>query len=357
MDNNKLIWGIGLFFSIFIIFLFIYTLSPFFNILCWAAILSFYLYPVYKFLNKKIKDKKLISAILTIFGFICFIIFPLTFVTFTFYYQVSAILTYLAPLLKKDFSSILQEFQNYPFLYNIFNKIYLFFEPVWGKIETKITDALSELIRYGINLITNLFRRSAIFSFQLVFTILALFYFLIDGERFICIIKNLFPGEEREKTYILQKISDILRGILYGSILTSIVQGALALIIYAALEVPQYIIWTILTVITSFIPVLGTFLIWGPIVVFLLIKGSYIKALILFLYSALIVSQVDNVLKPILIGEKAQLHNLLVFFSVLGGLTQFGILGLFLGPVILGLFLCVIEIYKIKVLKQNLPNA
>lgn len=357
MNYGKLLWGIVLFFSLSIIFLFIYTLSPLFNIICWAAILSFYLYPVYKFFNKKLKNRKIISAIITIFGFICFIIFPFIFITFIFYHQVSVILTYLTPFLHKDFSFLLQELQKRPFLYDIYKEIYFFFEPIWNKIETKVADALSELIRYGINLLTNLFKKSVLFGFQLVLTILALFYFLIDGEKFICIAKNLFPAEENEKNYILQKISDILQGILYGSILTSIVQGALALIIYVILEVPQYIIWTILTVIASFIPVLGTFLVWGPIVLFLLIKGSYLKALVLFLYSALIVSQVDSLIKPILIGEKARLHNLLVFFSVLGGLTQFGILGLFLGPVILGLCLCILEIYKIKVLKQGPLDA
>lgn len=357
MVNNKIIYGILLFSSIFIIFLFIYILIPFLEIICWAGILGFYLYPVNNFLNKKLKNKKIISSTITIGGFICFIIFPLIFISFIFYYQIANLLNFLSLLFKKDPSSILQDLQSYPILYNFSIKLLAFFEPFQSKLFPKMTDIFSEILRYGLNLVTNLLKKSTFLAYQIALIILTTFYFLIDGEKILCTIKKLFPGEESEKSYILQKISEILKGVLYGTVLTGLVQGALALIIYAALEIPQYLIWTFLTIIASFIPFLGTFLIWGPIVLFLLITESYIKALILFLYSALIVSQVDNILKPFLIGEKAKLHNLLIFFAVLGGLVKFGILGLFLGPIILGLFLCVIEFYKIKILKQDSLDA
>jgi len=94
---------------------------------------------------------------------------------------------------------------------------------------------------------------------------------------------------------------------------------------YFILGIPQYLLWAFLTTIASFLPIFGTGLIWLPLTIYLLLVGSYIKALILLLYSVLIIAQVDNFLKPLLIGGRTGIHNLLVFFSVLGGLAKFGL--------------------------------
>ncbi len=347
-SNYNFSFWIILSISLIVFFLFLYLLSPFFYVFCWSAILAFFIYPVYKFVNRKLKNKRRSSAILVLSGFICFVLIPLGLISVHFYHQITSFYNTLQPLFNKNPDEIFESLKNYPVVSFFVSKFSVYIKPYLPQIQERLSHFISGLVQLGFGYLGNLIKKAFSIGFQLAFTLITLYYFLIDGEKIVKIFKDLIPLKEAEKEKIFKKISLILESVLFGNILTGIIQGLLALIIYFILGIPQYLIWAFLTIIASFIPIFGTGLIWIPLIIYLLIKGSYIKALILLIYSALIISQIDNILKPILIGGKARIHNLLVFFTILGGLAKFGPLGLFLGPVILGLFLCVIEIYKLK---------
>ncbi len=336
-----------LFFAIFVFFLFLYTLSPFFDVLAWASILSFFIYPVYKKINAKVKKRR-ISAILVLLGFVCFILLPLGLISLQFYQQFLSLVETLKPLFNKDISEIFEVLKHHKATSFVFSKFYSQISPFLPLIQEKFSSLISSLFQFSFSFFGDFLRKTASIGFKLAFTLITLYYFLIDGEKIFSTVKELIPATEKEKERIFERISSILKGVLYGNILTGILQGLLALIIYLILGIPQNLIWAFLTVVASFIPVLGTSLIWGPLVVYLLIGGYYIKALVLFIYSLLLISQIDNIIKPILIGGRTKIHSLLIFFAVLGGLAKFGLLGLFLGPVILGLFLSIVEIYRIN---------
>lgn len=333
-----------------ILILFLYLLIPLFNIFCWAAILAFFIHPVYKFVYLKLKKQRRFSAVLVIIGLLIFVITPFSLIILNFYHQSISFLESLEPLTQEDLMKFIENLKNYPHLYGIVTKIVNQLQVYLPNLQEKLAQFITSLFQGGFGFFKNFIKFLFSFGFQLAFTLITLYYLLIDGEKLVREVFNLIPGEEEEKEKILHRVSLILKGVLYGNILTALIQGFLAIFIYLILGIPQYLLWAFLTVIASFIPVFGTGLIWGPLIIYLLIIGSYTKAFLLFLFSVLIIAQVDNLLKPVLIGEKTRIHNLLIFFSVLGGLAKFGPLGLFLGPVILGLFLSLIEIYKMKVL-------
>lgn len=341
---------VWLIFGIIIGGIFVYLISPLFYIFCWAFILAFFIYPVYKFVNSKFKNHKRLSAIFVITIFSLVVIIPLSIVILNLYSQILTFLKILEQFTQKDLTELIGNLKQYPRIYALVCKITEHLQPYLPQIQEKFSQLVSDLIQSGFKVFKNFVKFVFSFGFQLAFTLITLYYFLIDGEKFLEEIFFLIPGEKEEKEKIFQKVSLILKGVLYGNILTGILQGFLAFFIYFILGIPQCLFWAFTTVIASFIPIFGTSLIWGPLVIYLLIIGSYTKSLILLIYSVLVISQVDNLLKPIFIGEKTKIHNLLIFFSVLGGLAKFGAIGLFLGPVILGLVLSLIEIYKIKVL-------
>ena len=338
--------------AVLILIGFIYLLSPFFYVICWAGILAFFIYPIYEFVRKKLKNRRRLAAFIVLGCFLLFLIGPFLSIVLNFYSQAIAFLQKLQPITKKDFTNLLIKLNTHPKISIFVSKFIKQLQPYLPQIQAKFAQFLSNLIQAGISSLKNIVKLLASFGFQLAFTLITLYYFLIDGEKFVKEIIGLIPGKEEEKQKVLTKAALILKGVLYGNILTALVQGFLALIIYFILGVPQYLLWAFLTILASFIPVFGTSLIWFPVVIYLTIKGSYIKAIIMFLYALLLISQIDNFLKPLLIGERTKIHNLLIFFSVLGGLIKFGTLGLFLGPLILGLFLSIVEIYKIKCLSQ-----
>ena len=349
IDRETFYHKVGLFISLLLAFLiiagFVYLLSPLFSIICWAGIIAFFIYPCYQKIYQKLKRKNL-SSFIVLFFLILFVIGPFSAILFNLYQQILSILDWVKPVANQSLYDFVEQLKKYPKIYAFFTKLLYYLQPYLPQIQEKIAQAISSILQAGVFSITNLAKFLFSFGFQLAFTILTLHYFLIDGEKVIQEIVSLIPGKSQEKQKILQRIGLTLKGVLYGNILTAFIQGLLALFIYFVLGIPHNLFWAFLTMLASFIPAFGTFLIWGPLVVYLFLVGSYVKAVILLVFCGVIISNLDNFLKPFLIGGKTKIHNLLIFFSVLGGIVKFGVLGIFLGPLILALFLSIIDIYK-----------
>lgn len=335
--------------SLLVFLLFLYLIFPFLMVIFWAGILAFYLYPLNLRIYSLLKAKKTLSTLFTLFIFTLFIVLPFTFLGILFYYQ-------LQSLIDNINEATLQNIFNYLTLFKerlSHSRFYPYLDPYIAKIQQELPQQIPKFLEHMIRYFSGAVFSTFSLALKLAFTLFTLYYFLADGEKIVNILKELIPGDQREKEKILKRISLILKGVLYGNILTAMIQGFIALIIYYLLGIPQYIFFALLTMIASFIPFLGTGLVWLPLSLYLTLTEGLFKGFLLFILSALTVSQVDNLIKPYLIGEKAKLHNLLVFFAVLGGIAQFGLTGLFLGPVILGFFLSILEIYKTRLLYSN----
>jgi predicted PurR-regulated permease PerM len=124
------------------------------------------------------------------------------------------------------------------------------------------------------------------------------------------------------------------------------VQGTLGGLAFAALGLPSPVVWGVVMFFLSMVPMVGSSVIWVPAAIYLAITGHYGKAVALALWGALVIGVVDNILRPKLVGERARLHELLIFFSVLGGLQIWGPLGLVLGPVMIAITIALFEIFK-----------
>jgi len=124
------------------------------------------------------------------------------------------------------------------------------------------------------------------------------------------------------------------------------IQGTLGGLAFAALGLPSALVWGAVMIFLSLIPIAGAFVIWIPAAIYLAATGSYIKALLLTVWGGVVISLVDNFLRPRLVGKRAKLHELFIFFAVLGGLHVFGLVGLVLGPVVLAIALSLFETFR-----------
>jgi predicted PurR-regulated permease PerM len=172
-------------------------------------------------------------------------------------------------------------------------------------------------------------------AFKFSITVLALFFFYLDGERLsqtaIRLARMAFPRSPQ----VVQHVGQVVRAVVFGLVGTALVQGLMAGIGFALFQVPSPVALGALTVVASFIPG-GPMLIWAAAALGLLLAGSTTGAIGMAIYGVLLISSIDNVLRPLLIsGGEVPIHFLIVFFGVLGGLAAFGMLGLFLGPVLL----------------------
>jgi len=181
----------------------------------------------------------------------------------------------------------------------------------------------------------------------------ALYYFLKDGPALRAAAMRWSPLPAQHTEDILTKLHVMASSVIRGSILVSVLYGVLVGIGFFIFGLPSAILWGAVTVFASFIPVFGVYLIVVPGIVSLAIGGHGVAALGLIAWVLVMSVCMENYLRPRLIGRKAKIHPLLMLFSVLGGLSFFGPIGLLLGPLALSLLLTLLEIYPLFAL-QNL---
>ena len=173
----------------------------------------------------------------------------------------------------------------------------------------------------------------------------AMFFFLTDGGRYLKSILHYLPLREAEQQQMLQRFVSVTRATLKGSLLIGILQGTLSGVAFALLGIPGAVLWGLLMVVLSVLPVIGGALVWVPAAIVLALQGAWIKALVLAGFCSLFIGSIDNILRPRLVGHDTQMSDLLVLFSTLGGITAFGAIGFIVGPIIAALFVTIWEIF------------
>lgn len=184
-------------------------------------------------------------------------------------------------------------------------------------------------------------------------TIFIIYYLLKDGEVFMRNLREIVPIAKNQFEDLRTAFDSMIQGIVYGQLIISLIQGALAAIGFWIAGIDSVIFLGLLTAVFSLIPMVGTAVVWVPASAFLFINGlmndsnvMIAKAIFLFIYGIVIVSTVDNLLRPKLISEQTKVHPVLILLGVLGGLELFGIFGFILGPVVLTASILLIEILK-----------
>lgn len=185
--------------------------------------------------------------------------------------------------------------------------------------------------------------------FQLIgfcLTFYLLFFFLRDCQPLLRSIRALSPLSTPEMDALGDRISDTIHATVYGALAVSSVQGMLGGLMFWWLGLSAPLLWGVVMGLLAVVPMLGAFLVWIPAALFLAVEGSWGKALILTLWGMLVVGTIDNLLRPMLVGNRLKLHTLLAFISVVGGLLLFGPAGLILGPVTLTVTTALLDVWR-----------
>lgn len=192
-----------------------------------------------------------------------------------------------------------------------------------------------------------------------VLTLFLLFFFLRDGEGMVEALTDLIPIDDAERRRIVRSLGSMLESIFKGSLLCAVVQGTSGALAWVAAGLPSAILAGVAMSILSLLPVGGTAIVWGPALVVLFVKGRTGTAIAFLLWNVLVTSTLaDNVLKPMLIGQKgSELSTLLVFLGVFGGLTAFGLLGVFVGPMSLAVGVMLVKILREIARESREPGA
>lgn len=181
---------------------------------------------------------------------------------------------------------------------------------------------------------------------QMLLVVFTMFYLFRDGDAIRRAAFDMLPLERSQTRDVVARTKEVVGATVYGVIVIALIQGSLGAFIFWALGLPSALLWGVVMFFLSMIPMAGAFLVWAPAALFLAFTGAWTRASILVVWGVLVVGSIDNVLSPRLVGQRTRLHELLVFFSVLGGLEAFGVLGVVLGPVTVAVTLAIIEMVR-----------
>jgi len=193
--------------------------------------------------------------------------------------------------------------------------------------------------------------------FDLVLFLLILFFLLRDGGRLKSELRPISPFSEEQERQIFDHLERTVQGALQAVIVVPVVQGVLAGIGFMLFGVPSPFVWGTAVILAATVPILGSPLGWLPAVAYLFFRNETGAAIGLLAYGLVIVSGADNVVKPMLLRGTANIHPLLGFLSILGGVLAFGVFGFLIGPVVVSLVLSAIRIYRLDVLRAGTPSS
>jgi predicted PurR-regulated permease PerM len=206
-------------------------------------------------------------------------------------------------------------------------------------IEQHVSDVVHGAGTYTFTIANGLF--DAVLSSVLV--IFAMFLLLRDGKGFVEAIPDFLPFERRRSEALIGRIKDVVLASVYGVVTIALLQGVLCGAMFWMLEIPAAALWGAVTVFASLLPVVGAFAVWGPGVAYLALTGALPRAVVLAIWGTVVVSGIDNVLRPRLVASRVGLSELAMFFALLGGLSVFGALGVVLGPVVFATAAAMVE--------------
>ena len=352
MNQN---WLVTVFFFVLllvILYLAFLIFSPFLQAVAWAAILAMIVYPVYEWLLKVLKGRATLAALILTVLIIFLIVVPAM--------RVSVFLTQetveLAKTMRSSVESAeIEAWKAKPWVQRLMDS----WESVSAELEffdIDLKQSAAQGVQVASGFLASQIKAVAqnifLFAVNFIIALFTLFFMLRDGKALSGKIYSLLPMDQVHKDHLFQNIVNALFAVVHGALITATIQGLLAGLGYWLLNVPFAIVLAVTTAFTALFPIGGSFLVWFPTSLYLgFVQGPLWMGIALFLWGALIVGSIDNFLKPLLIGNRLQLPVLFLFFSILGGLKLFGIIGLILGPMIVALLVALLDLYMKEYVK------
>jgi predicted PurR-regulated permease PerM len=305
-----------------------------------AAVFSGMLYGLYRRLARRLGGRKPTAAVLTILLFVLALIVPLSAFLGLVVSQAIEVSTSVGPWVENELTRPNQIdglLQRLPFWETI--------QPYQDLISTKAAELAGHMGTFLVASVAAASRGTAVFFFHLFLMLYAMFFFLLRGKEYLARILYYIPLAPDSENRLVAKFVSVARATIKGTLVIGVIQGGLGGLGFVAAGIQGWAFWSVVMVILSIIPGIGTALVWVPAVIYLFAVGFAGKAIALGLWCALVVGMVDNLLRPRLVGRDTEMSDLLVLISTLGGIIAFGATGFIIGPIVAALWVTVWEIY------------
>lgn len=319
------------------------VMKPFLGAIAWSLLIAFLLHPAHRRLSAWLRGRASLSSFLLTIATLVIAIGPLTALGVAFARQTSA---------------LAERFQASVGTVNVDSLTAMKGIPVLGpglawiedhlpfsseQLQSWAVSGARAVLQYFASLGGTLFLGAigTVIGFTIV--LFLLFFFLRDGAVMQERLVRLIPMPRARKTELVKYLGAVTRAVVFGTLLTAVLQGGLLGIGLAIIRMPSAVVLGVVGAVLALLPVGGTAIVWIPTAIYLAAQGRYGAAIFLALWGALLVGLIDNFLKPLLISGRAEVPTLAAFLGVLGGIAAFGAVGMFLGPVLLALALALLK--------------
>jgi predicted PurR-regulated permease PerM len=319
-----------------VLYLAFVMLKPFANTLFLAAVLAFLFTPTHRRLSRWLGNSPSWSALLITLLVLITVLIPLAFAGYQIVREAADIYSYLRA--QTDPADLIR-----------------MTEAAQSWIERVVPNAkldpeqISTVLQQGIQWLLasagNIFAGFGRVVFHFVFLLLFFYYLVRDGHHIVRALQRMAPLPGTQGARLTKTMGNVVSGTVRGNVLVAIIQGLVAGLGFWLFGVPNPALWGGTVVAASFIPSIGTALVQIPAIVFLVVSGNISAAIGLGLWATFLVSTLDNILKPKLIGSATKMHPLIAMVGVLGGITVFGPMGILIGPVVMAFLIALVGVY------------
>jgi predicted PurR-regulated permease PerM len=349
--TNRLIQSV-VFGAIFILlFLAVCSLFvPFFTALLWSILLYIIISPLHRRVIRNVDFNTIKGKILRNFwaavftlGTMVVIFIPLSIVASMLFRQIS------------EFGRSILDFMNGrpQYLFELYESISDYLRDISAgmieisphSVELQVQNLVSNELQRMVLLSSNIVKYIGGFSINMLVMVFSMFFFYVDGPYLSQLVLRAIPIRKEYISALTAKFMDITRNLFLGYIIVAFLQSTVAFIIFTIFKVDRALLLAVATFILVFIPVVGGTLVYIPLAIIKIAGGNIVGGIVFLIVSAVFISGIDNILRPFFLRDRIQLHPLIIFFAILGGLYVFGFNGFILGPVFVILFLTVLDLF------------
>lgn len=321
---------------------FLAIIGGFIEALLLAAVFSGIVYPIYCWLQQKLRGRKTMASLMTLVISLVAILLPLMFLLGLVAEQAIEVADAVKPLIEQSLDDPALNDRELPSWIPFADKL----QPYRDDITAKLAELAGKTGVYLAASLARLSQGAFAFFLNLFVMLYAMFFFLIHGPSLIRQILAYVPLSHDDNEKMIEVGLSVSRATVKGTLIIGMIQGAVGGLGFAVAGIEAAVFWGAVMAVLSILPGIGATLVWAPAVVYLLMSGKTLTGLGLLVWSAGVVGTIDNFLRPILVGRDTQMPDLLILLSTLGGLVLFGAFGLVLGPIVAALFMTVLAIYS-----------
>ena len=354
MEREKIYSYFFIALIIFFLFSALATLMPFIIPILWAVVIVIVAYPAHHFIRRRIGNETISALIVTSIVFL-FLIIPLGIISLMVVQQLIDVTQKLILYFQDhNYRELFSQLREFPLIKGYMDRLAPVFEFAQKEEFRKIVaETLNRILKFLGDKVGKFFFLAGKNVFYVFVFLLTLFFMLRDGPSILRRIERLIPMDREDVEDVFGTMYRTTLAVVYGSVGTALIQGILAFIGYSIVGIKFALLWSVVTFFSAFIPPFGASLIWFPLAAYSLVTIGIWQGVFLGLWGMLLISTMDNFVRPLIIKQGIQIPYVVLFFATIGGLLKFGFIGLFLGPIIFTTLFSLFKIYEKRILNRE----